>query len=86
MALELTSIVSEASVVDTLRTAATNYNFGDLTVNASTIKGILVTKSTIMPPTEKTIAASSVYDGMNSICIVSPAIFSYQVVIDGVLR
>ena len=62
--LEFTLIVSESSVVDTLRTAATNNNFGELALNASSIKGILVIKSTVMPPTGKTIATSSVYDGM----------------------
>ena len=55
-AFEFTSIVSEASVVDTLRTTATNNNFGELAVNALYIKGILVTESTVMPPTEKTAA------------------------------
>ena len=64
LALELTLIVSEASVVDTLRTAATNDNFGELALNASSIKGILVIESTVMPPTGKTTATSSVYDGM----------------------
>ena len=64
LALEFTLIVSEASVVDTLRTAATNNNFGELALNASSIKGILVIESTVMPPTGKTTATSSVYDGM----------------------
>ena len=36
--LEFTSIVSEALVVDTLRTAATNNNFGEFAVNALSIK------------------------------------------------
>ena len=80
-------IVSEASIVDTLRTAATNNNFGELALNASSIKGILVIESTVMPPTGKTTVTSSVYDArLNSICIVSPAIFSHQLAIDGVLR
>ena len=64
LALKFTSIVSEASVVDTLRTAATNNNFGELAVIASFIKGIIVTESTVMPPTGKTTATSSVHDGM----------------------
>ena len=64
LALEFTLIVSEASVVDTLRTAATNNNFGELDLNASSIKEILVIESTVMPPTGKTTATSSVYDGM----------------------
>ena len=64
LALEFTLIVSEASVVDTLRTAATNNNFGELALNASSIKGILVIESTVMPPTGKTTTTSSVYDGM----------------------
>ena len=64
LALEFTLIVSEASVVDTLRTAATNNNFGELALNASSIKGILVIESTVMPPTGKTTATSSVYDAM----------------------
>ena len=64
LALEFTLIVSEASLVDTLRTAATNNNFGELALNASSIKGILVIESTVMPPTGKTTATSSVYDAM----------------------
>ena len=64
LALKFTSIVSEASVVDTLRTAATNNNFGELALNASSIKGILVIESTVMPPTGKTTTKSSVHDGM----------------------
>ena len=64
LALEFTLIVSEASIVDALRTAATNNNFGELAVNASSIKGILVIESTVVPPTIKTTAKSSVYDGM----------------------
>ena len=64
LALEFTLIVSEASVVDTLRTAATNNNFGELALNASSVKGILVIESTVMPPTGKTTATASVYDGM----------------------
>ena len=38
--------------------------FGELAVNASSIKGILVIESTVVPPTIKTTAKSSVYDGM----------------------
>ena len=64
LALEFTLIVSEASVVDTLRTAATNNNFGELAPNALSMKEILVIESTVMPPTGKTTATSSVYDGM----------------------
>ena len=64
LALEFTLIVSEASVVDTLRTAATNNNFGELAVNASSIKGILVIERKVMPPTGKTTATSSVHDSM----------------------
>ena len=64
LALEFTLIVSEASVVDTLQTAATNNNFGELAFNASSIKGILVIESIVMPPTGKTTATTSVHDGM----------------------
>ena len=64
LAFEFTLIVSEASVVDTLRTATTNNNFGELAFNASSIKGILVIESIVMPPTGKTTATSSVHDGM----------------------
>ena len=44
LALEFISIVSEALVVDTLRTVATNNNFGEFAVNDLSIKWILVTK------------------------------------------
>ena len=64
LAREFTLIVSEASVVDTLGTTATNNNFGELALNALSIRGILVIESTVMPPTGKTTATSSVYDGM----------------------
>ena len=64
LALEFTLIVSEDSVVDTLRTVATNKNFGELALNASSIKGILVIESAVLAPTGKTTATSSVYDGM----------------------
>ena len=64
LALEFTLIVSEASVVDTLGTTATNNNFGELALKALSIKGILVIESTVMSPTGKTTATSSVYDGM----------------------
>ena len=64
MALEFTLIVSEVSVVHTLRTAATINNFGEVAVKRLFIKGILVTESTVMPPTGKTTATSSVHDGM----------------------
>lgn len=64
LAVEFTLIVSEASVVDTLGTTATNNNFGELALNALSIRGILVIESTVMPPNGKTTATSSVYDGM----------------------
>ena len=51
LALEFASIVSEASVVNRLRTAATNNNFGEFAVNASSIQGIAVIES---PPTTPT--------------------------------
>ena len=54
--------MSEASVVNTLRTAATNNNFGVFAVNAPSIQGIAVNESTSMPPTGKTTGRSS--DGM----------------------
>ena len=62
MALEFATIVSEASVVNTLRTAAANDNFGEFAVNASSIQGITVVESTSTPPTGKTTTRSS--DGM----------------------
>ena len=46
--------MSEASVVNTLRTAATNNNFGEFAVNAPSIQGIAVNESTSTPPTGKT--------------------------------
>ena len=64
MALEFTLIVSEASVVHTLRTGATINNFGEVAVKRLFIKGILVTESTVIPRTGKTTAISSVHDGM----------------------
>ena len=54
--------MSEASVVNTLRTAATNNNFGEFAVNAPSIQGIAVNESTSTPPTGKTTGRSS--DGM----------------------
>ena len=51
--LKFASIVSEASVVNTLRTAATKNNFGEFAVNASSIQGIAVIERTSTPPTEK---------------------------------
>ena len=58
--------MSEASVVNTLRTAATNNNFGEFAVNASSIQGIAVIESsTSTPPTGKTTERSS--DGMVSL-------------------
>ena len=62
LALEFASIVSEASVVNTLRTAATNNNFGEFAVNASSIQGIAVNEGPSTPPTGKTTGRSS--DGM----------------------
>ena len=62
LALEFASIVSEASVVNTLRTAATNNNFGEFAVNAPSIQGIAVNESTSTPPTGKATGRSS--DGM----------------------
>ena len=62
LALEFASIVSEASVVNTLRTAATNNSFGEFAVYASSIQAIAVIESTFTPPTEKTKGRSS--DGM----------------------
>ena len=54
--------MSEASVVNTLRTAATNNNFGEFAVNASSIQGIAVNESPSTSPTGKTTGRSS--DGM----------------------
>ena len=65
MALEFASIVSEASVVNTLRTAATNNSFGEFAVNASSIQGIAVTDSPSTPPTGTTTGRPS--DGMVSL-------------------
>ena len=65
LTLELASIVSEASVVNTLRTAATNNNFGEFAVNASSIQGIAAIESTSTPPTGTTTGRSS--DGMVSL-------------------
>ena len=62
LALEFASIVSEALVVNTLRTAAANNNFGEFAVNASSIQGIAVNESPSTPPTGKTTGRSS--DGM----------------------
>ena len=62
LALEFASIVSEASVVNTLRTAATNNSFGEFAVNPSSIQGIVVNESPSTPPTGKTTGRSS--DGM----------------------
>ena len=60
LALEFASIVSEASVVNTLRTAATDNSFGEFAVNASSIQGIAVIESsTSTPPTGKTTGRSS---------------------------
>ena len=62
LALEFARIVSEASVVNTLRTAAASNGFGEFAVNASSIQGIAVVESTSTPPTGKTTRRSS--DGM----------------------
>ena len=62
MALQFASIVSEASVVNTLRIAAANNNFREFAVNASSIQGTAVIESTSTPPTGKTTGRSS--DGM----------------------
>ena len=62
LALEFASIVSEASVMNTLRTAASNNNFGEFAVNASSIQGIVGNESTSTRPTGNTTIRSS--DGM----------------------
>ena len=62
LALEFASIVSEASVVNTLRTAATNNNFGEFAVNAPSIQGIARIESPSTPPTGTTTGRPS--DGM----------------------
>ena len=54
LALEFASLVSEASVVNKLRMADTNNNFGQFAVNASSIQGIAVIESPSTPPTGKT--------------------------------
>ena len=59
LALEFSPLVSEASVVNTLRTAATNNNFGEFAVYASSIQAIAVIESTFTPPTGKTKGRSS---------------------------
>ena len=65
LALEFASIVSEASVVTRLRTAATNNGFGEFAVNASSIEGIAVIESSSTPPTGTTTGRPS--DGMLSL-------------------
>ena len=65
LALEFASIESEASVVNTLRTAATSNSFGEFAVNASSIQGIAVIESPSMPPTGITTGKPS--DGMVSL-------------------
>ena len=62
LALGFASLVSEVSIVNTLRTADTNNNFGEFAVNASSIQGIAVIESSSTPPTGKTTARTS--DGM----------------------
>ena len=62
LALGFASLVSEVSVVNTLRTADTNNNFGQFAVDASSIQGIAVIESSSTPPTGKTTARTS--DGM----------------------
>ena len=69
LALEFASIVSEASVVNTLRTAATNNNFGEFTVNASSVQGISVIESPSTTPTGTTTERPS--DGMVSLSMYS---------------
>ena len=59
LALEFASLVSEVSVVNTLRTADTNNNFGQFAVNASSIQGIAVIERPSTPPTGKTTARPS---------------------------
>ena len=59
LALGFASLVSEVSVVNTLRTADTNNNFGQFAVNASSIQGIAVIESSSTPPTGKTTARPS---------------------------
>ena len=59
LALGFASLVSEASVVNTLRTADTNNNFGEFAVNAPSIQGIAVIESSSTPPTGKTPARPS---------------------------
>ena len=71
----------------TLRTAATNNNFGEFAVNALSIKWILVTKvqsRNILEKLQQHPQCMMVW--LNSTSIVSPAIFSNQVLIYGVLR
>ena len=65
LALEFASIVSETSIVNTFGTAATNNNFGEFAVNASSIQGIAVNEIPSTPPTAKTTGRSS--DGMVSL-------------------
>ena len=67
LALEFASIASEASVVNTLRTAATNNNFGEFAVNASSIQGIAVIESPPTTPTGTTTGRPP--DGMVSLNI-----------------
>ena len=62
LALGFASLISEVSVVNTLRTADSNNNFGQFAVNASSIQGIAVIESSSTPPTGKTTARPS--DGM----------------------
>ena len=71
----------------TLRTAATNNNFGEFAVNALSIKWILVTKvqsRNLLEKLQQHPQCMMVW--LNSTSIVSPAIFSNQVLIYGVLR
>ena len=87
LALEFISIVSEALVVDKLRTAATNNNFGEFTVIALSIKWILFTivqSRNLLEKLQQHPQCMMVW--LNSTSIVSPAIFSNQVLIYGVLR
>ena len=69
LALEFASLVSEASVVNTLRTAATNNNFGEFAVNASSIQGIAVIESPSTTPPGTTTGRPT--DGMVSLSMYS---------------
>lgn len=80
LALEITSNVSEASVVDTLRTADTNNIFGELAVRSSSMKRTLVTHKVqscnLLEKLQQHLLCMMVW--LNSIRIVSSWIFSYH--------